>query len=80
MINFDGAFQLMRIENGMRSPAVRDKVDEFAKRLMEQCPEAEKEDYVVLVLMDDIKGEFDFSTMPYMTVKSFIELVLEYPQ
>lgn len=75
MKNFEGAWQMMNVLNGMRSPAVRDTAYAFATKLMEQCPEAERKNYVVLCLMDDIQGEFDFSLLPYMTVEHFISLV-----
>lgn len=68
----------MAVENGMRSPAVRDTAHSFAEKLMEQCPEADRDNYVVLVLMDNTRGEFDFSTMPYLTVRNYIKLNMEY--
>ncbi|WNK13249.1 MAG: hypothetical protein [Microvirus sp.] len=67
-------FQLMRVENGERSPVIAEKAIAFAQHLRDQL--MDNEQHVVLVLMDSIDNEWEFSMAPYMTAKRFTELHL----
>ena len=61
------------MENGGRSPATKIDRTELANNLVGFLEEAPHDKFMILVIMDDAKGELDFSQAPFMTAQTFIK-------
>lgn len=67
-------FQLMKMDTGERSPVVADEATSFATHLREHM--VDNEHHAVLVLMDEIDNEWQFSKAPYLLAKTFCDSVI----
>lgn len=63
-------FQLINSTNGQRSPAMKVTRVELANKAAE-LPEIDK--YLVLVLMDQVSGDWDYSTAPLFRLDNFVK-------
>lgn len=64
-------FQVIKAEDGSRCEPFIASREELAKKLIDAPPSF---DALVLVLCDDVKGEFSISRAPLLSVPRFIEL------
>lgn len=63
-------FQLVSSVDGTRTPHASDSRQSFADNLCKIFPDGSS--HFVLVLVDDVKEEWNFSTAPLVTVSTFI--------
>lgn len=70
----DAVFQIINIENGTRSSAMHCTGAKLAEMLRENMTDEHKQKNGVLVLMDTISGEWDFSKAAFVGVPRFLEI------
>lgn len=65
-------FQLLNCKNGHRSPALKLSRTELADAIAKENPD-DIEHHMVIVLMDESTGDWDFASNPLINAKHFVE-------
>lgn len=67
-------FQLIDQHKGVRSKPIGATREEFAIHLSKMFPPQMRQDYIVLVVFDTAKEDWDISLAPLMSVETFISI------